>query len=244
MKYQKKGRAKLFRAVFLSLLLFIGVVGGALIYHPDSTLPRGWNPTTQLAITDDVTPLTSWKLRQVAGSQASCTAVLADYAQISQLPRFQADNSNCNIEAPVLLNRMGEASMSGVRTDCATAIRLAMWEYHVVQPAAQRQLGTSVVAIKDIGSYNCRMMRTSSGTTSRWSSHATASAIDITGFQFADGQSVSLINDWNDSDDVAAFLRAVRDGACDWFPLMLSPDYNALHADHFHLQATGWRLCR
>ena len=33
----------------------------------------------------------------------------------------------------------------------------------------------------------------------------------------------------------AAFLREVRDGACDLFATVLSPDYNAAHADHLHL---------
>ena len=47
----------------------------------------------------------------------------------------------------------------------------------------------------------------------------------------------------------AAFLREVRDGACDLFATVLSPDYNAAHADHFHLDqaargAIGWRGCR
>ncbi|MFN3798647.1 MAG: extensin family protein, partial [Sphingobium yanoikuyae] len=47
----------------------------------------------------------------------------------------------------------------------------------------------------------------------------------------------------------AAFLRDVRDGACGLFSTVLSPDYNAAHRDHFHLDqaergATGWRACR
>jgi len=134
--------------------------------------------------------------------------------------------------------------MSGVRTDCATALRVAMWEHHALQPIARRQLGTELTVLNDIGSYNCRAMRTSDGQTSRWSSHATAAAIDITGFRFADGTRISLIRDWDDADNAAAFLRAARDGACKWFPLTLSPDYNELHNDHFHLQASGWRLCR
>ena len=41
----------------------------------------------------------------------------------------------------------------------------------------------------------------------------------------------------------------VRDGACDLFATVLSPDYNAAHADHLHFDqamrgAMGWRGCR
>ena len=47
----------------------------------------------------------------------------------------------------------------------------------------------------------------------------------------------------------AAFLRAVRDGACRLFATTLSPDYNVAHRDHFHFDqaargAVGGRLCR
>ncbi|MDO6590381.1 MULTISPECIES: extensin family protein [Rhodobacterales] len=76
------------------------------------------------------------------------------------------------------------------------------------------------------------------------STHATAEAIDISGFQFSNGERISLIRDWDGNTSQAQFLRAARDGACSFFKLTLSPEYNALHADHFHLQSRGWGLCR
>jgi hypothetical protein len=76
------------------------------------------------------------------------------------------------------------------------------------------------------------------------STHATADAIDVSGFRFSNGKQINLQQDWDGSGPEAAFLRAARDGACDWFRVTLSPEYNNLHADHFHLQSTGWGLCR
>ena len=76
------------------------------------------------------------------------------------------------------------------------------------------------------------------------STHATADAIDIAGFDLVDGTRIRLRTDWQEDGPKADFLRAVRDGACDLFDLTLSPDYNQLHADHFHLQSRGWGLCR
>jgi hypothetical protein len=87
-------------------------------------------------------------------------------------------------------------------------------------------------------------MRTTGGTSSRFSTHATASAMDVSGFRLADGSRISLLADWDGQGPEAAFLRRVRDGACDWFGLTLSPDFNRLHADHFHLQVSGWGGCR
>jgi hypothetical protein len=71
-----------------------------------------------------------------------------------------------------------------------------------------------------------------------------AEAIDIAGFRLAGGRLVTLRQGWAGAPDEAAFLRAARDSACRFFATALGPDYNALHADHFHLQSRGWGLCR
>jgi len=55
---------------------------------------------------------------------------------------------------------------------------------------------------------------------------------------------MTLIGGWDGAPEEQAFLRAARDGACRWFATTLGPDYNALHADHFHLQSRGWGTCR
>nr|WP_328730168.1 extensin family protein [Falsiroseomonas algicola] len=36
----------------------------------------------------------------------------------------------------------------------------------------------------------------------------------------------------------------MRDGACRWFRAVLSPDYNAAHADHFHFDMGPSTVCR
>jgi hypothetical protein len=81
-------------------------------------------------------------------------------------------------------------------------------------------------------------------TAGRRSQHATANAIDIAGFVLRDGREVRLAQDWTGTGFEAAFLRAVRDGACRWFRGVLGPDYNAAHHDHFHFDMGPWRVCR
>jgi len=87
-------------------------------------------------------------------------------------------------------------------------------------------------------------MRTSRGTSGRMSQHATANAFDIAGFELADGRRINLLSHWNGDGPEAAFLRQVRDGLCEWFNVTLSPDYNALHADHFHVDMGPFLSCR
>lgn len=127
-------------------------------------------------------------------------------------------------------------------TSCAVAAALSVWEWDVVQPAAIRHFGRPVTRIDHYGSYSCR--RIYGRATGRWSEHSTADAVDIAGFRLVDGTRITVARDWQGDKAKAAFLHDVRDGACRLFATTLSPDYNAAHADHLHLdQATrgmGW----
>nr|WP_268821687.1 extensin family protein [Octadecabacter dasysiphoniae] len=182
-------------------------------------------------------------MRLALADPAQCVAVLDASAQARSMTPLEVTD-NCHVRNRVRLSQIGAARIDPIETSCATALRLAMWERHGVQPAARDILGTDVTVFRQIGSYNCRPIRTSNGNSTRWSTHSTADAIDITGFDFADGRRVRLIRDWDGAGPEAAFLRAAKDSACTWFATTLSPEYNALHADHFHLQARGWGTCR
>ena len=76
------------------------------------------------------------------------------------------------------------------------------------------------------------------GTSTRWSTHATARGFDVRGFTLATGDRSELRDAWDDP-AIGGFLRDAQTGACDVFGLVLGPNYNALHADHFHIQTTG-----
>ncbi|WP_341367928.1 extensin family protein [Yoonia sp. BS5-3] len=230
----------------LAAFLFVGLLGfGAYqaLMHPNTPLPPQWNPVQPLSIDDPVTPITGWKLNRAVADGQSCLAVLNGHAALQPLTDFEASDQ-CHIRDRVALQGVGNARLNGLETRCAIALRMAMWERHSLQPAARNILGTALRDITQTGSYNCRTIRTGSGPSTRMSTHATADAIDISGFGFADGRQISLLQDWVGTDAEAAFLRAARDGACEWFRLTLSPDYNSLHADHFHLQSKGWGSCR
>lgn len=245
----KKRRPFVKRAAFFLLssvlsLVLLGLVALWVLLRPDSVLPDHWNPTQPLSITAPVTPVTRWQLRMATRDETTCRAVLAragvGFSRMAPL----SSGDHCGIAQRGSLSSLAGAQVSPVETRCSTALRLAMWEHHDIQPAARRHLGTDVAQLLHIGSYNCRRMRTARGTESAWSSHATARAFDITGVRLSDGRRLTLLRDWNGTDPEAAFLRDIWRGSCRWFRLVLGPDYNRLHADHFHLQSTGWGFCR
>ncbi len=236
----------------LKLLLLLGVLGfaGLLLYgharsHPED-LPR-----TRLDLAQPVGAFTGRKLAALSGEGAQCRALLRRAGvRFTALPS-RAVSEQCGYRDAVRFRPGGALGIGyapgDLGTSCPVAAALALWEWHVVQPAAIRHFGTKVARVEHFGSYSCRRLYGRSE--GRWSEHAGANAIDIAGFRLADGRRVSVLGDWDDEDGKAEFLREVRDGACPLFATVLSPDYNAAHRDHFHFDQAdrgewGWRACR
>jgi hypothetical protein len=123
------------------------------------------------------------------------------------------------------------------------AAALTLWERDVVGPAARRHFGQDVTRIELAGpSYQCR--RIAGRTDRRLSEHASANAVDIGGFTLADGRVLRIEQGWSrGSSRDRAFLRDVRNGACDHFAAVLSPDYNRAHRDHFHFDLGRDDIC-
>ena len=232
------------RHVLKALLAVVLIVAIAGIYHPDTPLPDEWNPTTQLNINAPMSALTGAKLRRAMSSDELCLQVMARAnAGFTREPDKRVSDV-CHITPRITLRALSAAKLRPVETRCQTALRLAMWERHGLQAAAARHLDSAVREIRHYSSYNCRKIRTGSGNETRMSSHATADALDVSGFVLANGQTIDLKRDWTGNTAKSAFLRDAFKAACLWFPVALGPEFNALHADHFHLQTRGWGLCR
>ena len=69
-------------------------------------------------------------------------------------------------------------------------------------------------------------------------------ALDFAGVRLRDGRRITVTKDWSGDTPEARFLKRIRDDACRIFGTTLSPDYNAVHYDHLHLEATDTRFCR
>ena len=124
---------------------------------------------------------------------------------------------------------------------CPLADSFAGWARYGVDRAAQQILGSELVKIETMGSYSCRNVAGSS----RRSAHATASAIDVSGFVLADGRRITVSGNWADkSPTVRRFFQAIHTSACKRFGTVLGPEYNAAHRDHLHLEMQGNRTCK
>ncbi|MCB2077310.1 MAG: extensin family protein [Novosphingobium sp.] len=124
---------------------------------------------------------------------------------------------------------------------CPLANTFAGWARFGVDRAARQVLGSPLVRIETMGSYNCRNV----AGTSRRSAHATANAIDVSAFVLADGRRISVIGDWTSgTQSEQQFLRIVHKSACKRFGTVLGPAYNTAHRDHFHLEFGDGSYCR
>jgi len=228
----------------VSLALFAGLLlWGYARSHPEDL------PWTELDLTQPVGAFTGRKLTGVGGQKCRALLGRAGVRYTALPPRDIGDQ--CGYDDAVRFRPGGAVRIAfaprDVGTSCSVAAALALWEWHVVQPAALEHFGGQVAAIDHFGSYSFRRMYSRSE--GAWSEHATANAIDIAGFRLEDGTRISVLADWQTEGPRAAFLRDVRNGACKLFATVLSPDYNAAHRDHLHLDQAergemGWRACR
>jgi hypothetical protein len=240
---------------FAKLLLVLGLAAFAalLVYGYARTHPQDL-PWTALDLSQPVGLFTGRKLAALGDEGPRCRALLdqAGVGYTALPPRAsRSAGQQCGYRDGVRLRQSGALAISyrpeGLGTSCPVAAALALWEWHVVQPAALRHFGEEVASIDHFGSYSCR--RLYGRAEGAMSEHAAANAVDIAGFRLAGGRRITIARDWRGSSAEAAFLRDVRDGACRLFATVLSPDYNQAHADHLHLDqarrgAMGWRGCR
>ena len=125
---------------------------------------------------------------------------------------------------------------------CPLAVGSYMW-LREVNRLATTHFGSELKKVHHVGTYSCR--RQNGNSSGQWSEHAFANAWDITGFELEDGRMISVLKDWNGSDKTRKkFLRGARDKACKIFRVTLSPDYNAAHRDHFHVDMGPSSACR
>ena len=230
------------------LLALLGAAALAVLSyarrHPEDL------PWTKLDLKRPIGAFTGRKLAGLADDPARCRALMAEAGVAFRTLAPREGGAACSYSGAVRFAPGGSRSIALQPADagmsCPVAAALALWEWHVVQPAAHRHFGRRVVGIEHLGTYSCR--RVNGREEGAWSEHAAANAIDIAAFRLEGGRRVGIVDDWNGDPAEEAFLREVRDGACRLFATVLSPDYNEAHRDHLHLDqagrgARGWRGC-
>lgn len=226
----------------MALTIAVLVAGGG--YIAGRFAPPRYSPLATLNVADEPVPLvTNMKLARLRVDLGYCRAALAT-SSLKTVSVPDISLKQCELHDVVrVAAAQSPAFNAGFVATCPLAVDLAMFVAHVVQPAARRDLSSDVVRIDQLGSFACRRI-VGNGPTDVMSEHASANAIDIAGFVLADGDRVTVAANWQGSDAKARFIHDVHDGACGIFPVVLSPDYNAAHHNHLHLDLSGFHFCR
>jgi len=146
----------------------------------------------------------------------------------------------CALPDGVSLRQSVMAVEPAATLSCPFALAWVEFDDRVIQPAAIRHFGRPARTVRQIGAYSCRNR---SGGSGRLSQHASGLAIDIAGFEIEGGPRVTVKEHWRDPGPRGRFLREVARGACESFSVVLTPNHDVWHADHFHFDLGRHRLC-
>jgi hypothetical protein len=216
------------------------VLGGMLLFllvdrlAPPQDLP--WKP---FSLGQPIGAATAGKLARISADPVACRAALRE-GGISYVDQPVREQGFCSTRDT--LRAPGRLSPRAPVMTCPLALAYALWERQIVQPVARDIVGSRVARVDHLGTYACRTIYGSPG--ARPSEHARANALDVAGFRLVDGRRITVLRDFRKDTPEGRFVRAAREGACRVFGVTLSPDYNARHADHLHLNPAGYRLCR
>jgi hypothetical protein len=225
------------------LLLFILLLAlAALVWTRGWRPPDRYNPWAPIDLTVEPDMFLRFKLGRLGDDPVMCRAAIRHAGAVFTPVADRSEANGCGWTDAVRLSSIGEARLESPATvTCPLVASMVLFQRQVLQPEAELAFGSRVRAIDHAGSYACRnVYHRSQAPLSR---HASADAIDVTGWRLANGRRLNVEKDWGGGDG-AAFLRNLQRDGCRYFGAFLGPDYNAAHRTHFHLQGRGYGACR
>lgn len=226
---------------FLALALLTAVCVVVLAQRP---LLAVFDPLPAVDLAQAHAWFIDWRLAALRDRPDLCRRVLVlPYIEASAIPDRPLKDG-CGWSNSVRVTAAGGAHAGFDKLTCESAAALALWLEHEVQPLARQYLGQHVASIQSLGGYACRNIVGNRLWETMRSQHAVANAMDIEAFKLADGRRISVRKDWNGSGAEGAFLKAVHRGACRYFHVVLGPNYNGAHRDHFHLDRGFFHQCK
>lgn len=153
--------------------------------------------------------------------------------------------SGCIVTGAVELLDIGVPITNLKSMRCPLARTFTAWVRFAVAPAARQILGSDLARVESMGTYSCRaIIGGGAASAGRISEHALGNAVDVAGFLLRDGRRITIDSDWASGDtQIRAFFAAIHSSACKRFKTVLSPDYNAAHHDHLHLDMGRGPFC-
>jgi len=228
----------------LVVLLLSALIGCVALMFRFGLIPPALNPLPALDLDEQDSWFVDWRLAALRYDRDLCKRVLVS-PHIDAQPIFDTPlHDGCGWINAVRMVRAGGVHAAFDKITCAAAAALTLWLEHDVQQAAHEIFGLSVTSVRSLGTYSCRNIAGNPLSKMWRSEHATANAVDISGFMLSNGRQISVRAQWHANGPEALFLRTAHDRACRYFHVVLGPDYNEAHHDHFHLDRGPFWRCQ
>ena len=222
-------------------LIFAGfaLIGLAWLVH--WFLPPQHNPLRPPDLTEPIGLATYGKLTSLKYNETLCRQTLSEAGVEFEVLSADGAETRCPLDETLRLKRsLTPYNAAPLRMTCHQMAALHIWERHVLRPQAEKLFDSPLRQIETFGSFSCRNI---SGTRTR-SQHSYANAIDISGFILEDGTRIRVRDHSRERSKAGKYLNRVHKKACRLFSVTLGPDYDAAHADHFHLDMGRVETCR
>lgn len=184
----------------------------------------------------------------------ACLAALADLGVQAEPATIDPAEEDCVVEQAVRLRRVAsdrdvlEFAETPILA-CGFATVLTRWLAEIAIPTALYHLGQPAAKVLVGPGYACRPRNQQPG--AELSVHAFGIALDIRGFELADGEEVMIEPPHGEdrSGPQRAFLDGLRTSACGYFTTVLGPGSDPHHEDHLHVDlashgsSDSYRIC-
>lgn len=203
--------------------------------------------TTDLADADPDNDLVALPPTPIADCEQKLREAQVQFGA-TQIPLRRARNGvfTCGTEQAVVYERgpQGLRFNARPRVTCRMALGLAQFE-RIAQEQARQHLGTTIRRVVQVGTYSCRQMQRFDLV----SEHSYANAIDLKAFELADGRKITVLSHFGSTTEEprsaeSRFLRSLAQRLYreNVFSVVLTPFFDRLHRDHFHLDQARYRL--
>jgi hypothetical protein len=147
------------------------------------------------------------------------------------------EEGQCGLQSPLSLEAVSANGRTvplnaPVTTDCGMATVLPEWIGEVDTYILARE-NTRIDKVIVGTNYACRNV--DNAKTGNLSFHAFGDALDVVGFELADGRTVTVEKGWAGTEADSRIVKFAHDAACTHFTTVLGPEANALHRDHLHI---------
>ena len=242
-------------AVVVPMLMAQGAVGQPVPPLPPPRPIETPSPATPPAPQPQAPPAPTADALPAVPAADDCLATLKAVGfEIEPAEPPQVSNELCRIETPVRLKAVP------VPTKPETVVRLANqpilacrfagpfghWIGDLVAPLVAGIKGSDLKAVQTGPGFECR--NRNRAVAGKLSAHAQGLAIDIAGFDLANGTTLRIKPEANTRPDPA--LTALRIAACGWFTTILGPGSDEAHHDHLHVDierhgsSDRYRICQ